>query len=314
MSYASDVKKELYNLELEPTLLKYQLSAIIVFKGELVLSNKKFNLVFNTTSLSLSRHLVSTFKSIYGISPNIVSKKQNKLDYKDVYQISIDDCDSILNDLRLLEHNYYYNLTDYVPSFTNQDQKVNYLRGAFIAHGSINNPNTNNYHLEIVCPSIVQVKVLQTILDDIDISSSMVERSKGYVLYVKRAENIGDFLRYVGATNMLFAYEDIRIKKDLNNYVNRITNCDVANEQKALATAQKQLDNIEIILNNIPLEEIDDRLLGVINLRNNNPDDSLNELSLKSEDEIGYYISKSGINHRFKEIEILADKILKGGK
>ena len=111
---------------------------------------------------------------------------------------------------------------------------------------------------------------------------------------------------------MLFSYEDLRIKKDLNNYVNRITNCDVANEQKALLTAQKQLENIEIILKNMKLEKIDERLLGVINLRNQNPDDTLSELSEKSEEEIGYYISKSGLSHRFKEIEKLAEQIKKG--
>lgn len=312
MSYASELKKELCTLEISQTS-KFELLAFIIFKGEIILRNQRFVINFNTTSLTLSRRIVNLFLKIYNINPTIIGKKQQKLDYKDIYQIVVEDCEQVIKDLDI-NNSFFFDVGGYKPHFESDDDKVDYLRGAFLSRGSINDPNTNHYHLEIVCPSINQKNVLSLILSDVGIKSSSVTRIKGVVLYIKKAESIGDFLRYVGASNMLFSYEDLRIKKDLNNYVNRMTNCDVANEQKALLTAQKQLENIEVILNNMKLEDIDERLLGVINLRNQNPDDTLSELSAKSEDEIGYYISKSGISHRFKEIEELASQIKKGKK
>ena len=314
MSYASELKKELCTIDIEKDYSKFELLSFIIFKSEISLSSRKFNIQFSTTSLTLSRRIINLFLTLYNINPAIISKKQDKLDYKDVYQIIVEDCEHIIRDLNMLETTSFFDLDNYKPPFHNEEEKLNYLRGAFLSRGSINDPNTNNYHLEIVCPNILQKDILKEILDEIDIKSSYVVRSKGVVLYIKKAECIGDFLRYVGATNMLFSYEDLRIKKDLNNYVNRITNCDVANEQKALLTAQKQLENIEIVLKRMRLEDIDERLLGVINLRNQNPDDTLSELSEKSEEEIGYYISKSGLSHRFKEIEKLAQELTKGNE
>lgn len=310
MSYASELKKELCTLDISE-ISKYELIAFIVFKSEILLRNRKLVINFNTTSLTLSRRIVNLFLSLYNVNPTIIGKKQEKLDYKDIYQIVVEDAEAILRDLGITTE-VIFDIYNYIPSFNDEEGKVAYLRGAFLSRGSINDPNTSNYHLEIVCPSQTQNNLLKEILSEIEIISRYVVRSKGIVLYLKKAEAIGDFLRLVGATNMLFSYEDLRIKKDLNNYVNRITNCDVANEQKALLTAQKQLENIEIILKNMKLEKIDERLLGVINLRNQNPDDTLSELSEKSEEEIGYYISKSGLSHRFKEIEKLAEQIKKG--
>lgn len=311
MSYSSELKKELCNLNIDASS-KYELLSLVLYKGEIVLRNRKVNIIFQTTSNTLSRRIVNLFTSLYNITPIIIVKKQNKLDYKDIFQIVIEDASDIIDDLGVSKTHTIFDITSFIPEFKDEEQKISFLRGAFLSRGSINDPNTNNYHLEIVCPTATQKDILCKILSEIEISSNYIVRSKGIVLYLKKAESIGDFLRYVGASNMLFSYEDLRIKKDLNNYVNRITNCDVANEQKALLTAQKQLENIEVLLNNMRLEDIDERLLGVINLRNQNPDDTLSELSLKSEEEIGYYISKSGISHRFKEIEMLADKIRKG--
>ena len=178
------------------------------------------------------------------------------------------------------------------------------IRGLFLVQGSVNNPETDNYHLEVILNNIEDVNYITNILQMVNIHPKMIERSKGYVLYLKKSEQIGDFLNYIGAVNNLFQFEDKRIKKDYNNYVNRIINCDIANEQKAMNSARIQLDNIKFLTENQGLVNLTQRLTDAILLRTTYPDYSLSELSSVSEEVIGKYIPKSGLSHCFKDIEI----------
>ncbi|HEY8396193.1 MAG TPA: DNA-binding protein WhiA, partial [Bacilli bacterium] len=98
---------------------------------------------------------------------------------------------------------------------------------------------------------------------------------------------------------------------DLNNYVNRIMNCDVANEQKAIASAAKQLENIKFLEKNYGLMNLTPRLLDAVVLRMTYPDDSLAELSANSEKTIHRYLSKSGLSHCFNDLEKLVEEIKK---
>jgi DNA-binding protein WhiA len=189
--------------------------------------------------------------------------------------------------------------------------KASLLRGAFLAKGSINSPLSNKYHLEIVTNTEKEAEFLKKILDEIRLEPKTIARPKGIVIYIKKAENIADFLKYVGASNSLFAFEDLRIKKDLNNYVNRIMNCDVANEQKAIATAAKQLNNIAYLEKNYGFINLTPRLMNAIILRTSFPDDSLSQLSDKSEETVGRFISKSGLSHCFRDIDELVQEIKK---
>jgi DNA-binding protein WhiA len=177
--------------------------------------------------------------------------------------------------------------------------------------GSINDPRKNNYHLELTLNNIEEVSQIQYILEEVGIISKTITREKGLVLYIKKAEHIGDFLGFIGATNSRFAFEDFRIKKDLSNYVNRIINCDVANEQKAMSSAKQQIADIEIIEKNMGFLNLSPRLMNAIILRTTYPEDSLAQLSEKSEEVVGKYISKSGLSHCFKDLNLMASKIKK---
>ena len=189
--------------------------------------------------------------------------------------------------------------------------KMSLLRASFLIKGSINDPKTNNYHLELVLNDEVEALQLQTILSQVGINGKIITRSKGIVLYLKKAEEIGDFLGYIGAMNARFIFEDLRIKKDLANYVNRIINCDVANEQKVLRSAKSQIDDIEKIEKTMGFLNLSPRLMNAIILRTTHPEDSLAQLSEKSEEEIGRYISKSGLSHCFRDLKELAESIKK---
>ena len=110
----------------------------------------------------------------------------------------------------------------------------------------------------------------------------------------------------MGVVNNLFDFENERIKRDLNNVVNRMINCDMANGDKMQKAAKRQLDAINFIEETKGFESLSIRLMEAVTLRINNPEGSLQDLSDESEEIIGRYISKSGLNHCFRDLESYA--------
>ena len=132
----------------------------------------------------------------------------------------------------------------------------------------------------------------------------MSQRRGTYVVYIKKAEQIGDALKVIGSTNCMFDFENERIKRDLNNVVNRIINCDMANSDKTQKAAMRQLEQIEYLEKHLGFEGLPVRLMEAVTLRTQNPDATLQELSDISEECIGRFISKSGLTHCFKDLEL----------
>lgn len=309
MSYASDVKKELTAVKSEPCCLRAELQQIIRLQSTLSINNRNFIITLTTTSLAISRRIITLFKTIYDVNIEMLKKERDYLDKKPLYYLVIREKGlDILRDLDLIDENYFIKTDFSNNKFTKDCCESSMLRAAFLVRGSINDPNTNNYHLEIITNKESEAVYLQMLLEKRNITSKIIERKKGFVLYIKKSENIADFLGYIGASNSLFAFEDLRIKKDLSNYVNRIINCDVANEQKAMASALKQIENIKWIEKNYGFMNLSPRLMDAVILRTTYPEDSLNQLSEKSEETIGRYISKSGLSHCFRDLEELVKK------
>lgn len=314
MSFSSEVKKELANIEADNCCIKAELYGIIKYKATLKLSQAGLGFEIITTSNVVARRIVQLFKKVYNSLIDIYTAKRTKLDYKTKYILNINNnCFDILKDLKIMNDDYSLNEQINYDILKKDCCKSALIRGLFLVQGSVNNPETDNYHLEVILNNIEDVNYITNILQMVNIHPKMIERSKGYVLYLKKSEQIGDFLNYIGAVNNLFQFEDKRIKKDYNNYVNRIINCDIANEQKAMNSARIQLENIKFLTENQGLVNLTQRLTDAILLRTTYPDYSLSELSSVSEEVIGKSITKSGLSHCFKDIEILCEEI-KGKK
>lgn len=310
MSFASDVKKELASVKVESCCLAAELHQIIRLRSTIILSNKDFKINLSTTSLAIARRIIYLIKSIYNVNVVMLKKERDSLDKKSLYYLIIDDKGlEILKDLDLMDDNYNLKGELSRKYLEKECCKASLVRASFLIKGSVNDPRTNNYHLEVTLNDEDDANIIQDILNDVGIASKTIQRNKGLVLYIKKAENIGDFLNFIGASNSRFAFEDFRIKKDLSNYVNRIINCDVANEQKAISSAKKQLEDIETIEKNMGFLNMSPRLMNAIILRTSNPDDSLSQLSDKSEELVGRYISKSGLSHCFRDLSSIAEDI-----
>ena len=184
-----------------------------------------------------------------------------------------------------------------------------YLRGLFLITGSVNDPKKSRYHLEFLFDNEEYAKFISKCLNEFYLNSKIIKRENKSMVYIKEAEKIGDFLRIINASNAVMYYEDIRIYRDHKNMTNRLNNMEQANVDKIINTALKQVDDINIILNNGGLGLLDEKEQIVAQYRLKYNEASLLELSEIISYETNNPISKSGVNHRMKKIQNLANRI-----
>ena len=306
MSFASDLKKDIVNYDFTDASLKAELYGILKLKSELTISLNKLNIMIKTTSLNLSRRIIYIIKKLYHIDIEILSKARMNLDKKNVYILLIkSEVEAMLKDLDIMDDNYHF--IEGISTIYD-DSYEDVIRGMYLANGSVNDPN-KLYHLEIACKEPLEAKYIIDKITPLGMDGKMIERRSKYVFYLKKGEQIGDFLKLLGASSVLFEFENARIKRDLNNVVNRVINCDIHNSTKTKLSCDKQLDDIKTIKKYMGFDNLSIRLMEAITLRVKNPDSSLQELSDLSEETVGRYISKSGISHCMKDLEIIADTL-----
>lgn len=182
--------------------------------------------------------------------------------------------------------------------------KQAYLRGAFLATGSVTNPE-KGYHFEIVCESEEHADILSGIMRDFGLEPKYIQRKKYFVVYIKDGSMIVDVLNIMGAHISLMNMENVRILKDMRNSVNRRVNCETANINKTVNAAIRQIEDIKYIEQTEGLKFLPESLRKVAELRLEEPETPLKELGEKLNPPIG----KSGINHRLRKISEIANEL-----
>ncbi len=309
MSFASDVKKELTMLKGEPCCQMAELSALLRCNGEIFISNEGLKIDYLTQNPTIAKRVVKLLKSVYNTKIELITKKVNRLNKRNTYIVrATKDVEYIISELELMKGLISINK---IPlSLVNTECcKRAYLRGVFISTGSVNNPRTSNYHLELLLKNEIHATDVLNLINTFGYNAKVIERHKGWMIYIKEAEKISDFLKLVEAYGSVLKFEDVRIYRDILNSVNRMNNCDIANQRKVLVSANKQIKDIELIEETIGLEHIPERLREAVILRVENPESSITELLDKAEEIIGKEISKSGLNHRFRKIREIANEI-----
>ena len=180
-----------------------------------------------------------------------------------------------------------------------------FIRGAFMAAGSISDPN-KSYHLEIKCNSNKKSEQLVNLLENYDSEGKMVARKGHYVVYIKEGEGIIDLLNVMEAHISLMEMENIRILKGMSNYYNRQVNCETANIKKTVATSVRQIDDINYIIKLKGLSYLPVKLQDIAIVRKEHPDASLQELGEMLDPPLG----KSGVNHRLRKICQMAEELM----
>lgn len=308
MTFSSRVKDEVSRLETSRTENIAELSAII--RNTVALSNKSIDITVENNAVA--RRIFKLIKDIYNITPQITVRKRYNFNKNLTYILSLkNEYKYILIDLSYYDEDYNkINIPkDYLIS--DEEDLRAYLRGLFIAVGSVNDPKTSRYHLELLVDNSSYANFINNILNDHLLNSRIIKREKHYMIYIKEAEKISDFLRIIKSYNAVLYFEDIRIYRDHKNMTNRLNNCEQANIDKVFQTSNEQIHDIEKLKEYDMLDFIDEKLKEVCKYRLKYPESSLKELSEIISLETGNVITKSGLNHRFRKIKEIASQIKK---
>ena len=249
---------------------------------------------------SVARWIFKLLKTNYNVLIKLTTRTMKRFKARNLYILEVKEkLDLIYKDID--------NIFNEISTSSDEEKKA-FLKGMFLACGSINDPKKNQYHLEFLVKEEEDAKLIDDLLNSLKIKSKVLKRDREYMVYVKSSENISDFIKYLGAFNALFYFEDIRIYKDHKNMVNRLNNCEQANVERTLKSSKVILDNIKYLEDNDLLMLLDDRSKEIIEYKKKYPDTSLGELAEIITMETNKSITKSGINHHFRKINALVKK------
>ncbi|NFS28667.1 DNA-binding protein WhiA [Clostridium botulinum] len=314
MSFSSKVKGEIcryVDMCKEDALA--EISAIMKVSGTIAFSGSGLSFKMTTENPASARLIFTLLKEHFNIHSKLMVKKSNSLKKNNIYMVVISE------DMGVRELLYETGILQDINGIMNLNYRINksmieteenrraYIRGAFIGGGSISNPE-RTYHLEFVTHSEEYAIDLKDIINTFGLNSKVIQRKSSHIIYIKEGEQIVDLLNIIGAHASLLELENIRIMKEMRNNVNRLVNCETANLSKTVNAAVRQVESIRLIQNKIGLQRLPQNLREVAELRLNYPDESLKELGQMLDPQVG----KSGINHRLRKIEKIAEELRTG--
>jgi DNA-binding protein WhiA len=290
-----------------------ELSAIMKVSGTLLLGGiRKFSFKIITENAPTARFLFKLLKNKFDMHSKILVKKSNSLKKNNVYEIIITEGENVRTLLKevgiLKEEEDVFSLDYSIPqNMVRTDLlKRAYIRGAFLGGGSISNPE-KTYHLEFVTHNEIYAGDLSHLVNEYGLNSKIIQRKNSFIVYIKEGEQIADLLSIIGAYSALLKLENIRIMKEMRNNVNRLVNCETANLSKTVNASVRQTESIKLIQKKIGLNRLPKNLREIAELRLNYPGESLKELGEMLEPKVG----KSGVNHRLRRIEKIAEELRK---
>lgn len=302
MTFTTRVKEEMSKLTYNRLEATCELSAFIRYNSQI----KKDTISITIENASVARRIYTLTKELFNINLKIIVRNQKRFRVKQIYILEIKEkVNTILETLNIYKDGKKILPEEYF--LETKEEKNSFIRGLFLASGSLNDPSTSGYHLEFTVLSKKEALFISGLLKDFYIVAKILKRNNHYMVYIKSAEMISDLLKIFGATNSLFYFEDIRIYRDHKNMVNRLNNCEIANAEKTIKTGLKQLETINYLEENDLIDLLDERIREVIEYRKKYPETSYNELAEIISLETGKQIGKSGINHYFIKMNKLRE-------
>lgn len=310
VTFTQTVKEEIVSeVSLSKERLEALLSAYIRINGVIAISNKTTNVILKTENAKVARFIYSSLKSLaipVDTALNFLKRNNRKTT---IYEVVIKDAEDVLDylSIRYLEGKISKEIV------YNDETISGYLAGAFLASGSVNSPSSSNYHLEITMVSENYAKWLSKLFlkyKKIEMSPKVTSRRDKYLIYFKKSDQISNFLIMIGAANSCMEFENQRAYRDYTNNTNRLINLDMANMSKTTEVAKKQIKEIKYI----------DDVLGIHNFHNpkkellcyfrlDNESLSMSEIADKLSEEMGIIITKSNVNHMFRDLHVLYLKL-----
>ena len=303
MSFTVKVKEELLGLG---TKSKSELAAIMKMSGSLGIASQGLTLSITTENAKIARHIYELLLSFYQVKSDIRHHQKTNLRKNRVYTVFLDEkVEDILSDLHLADA--FFGIQEGIDHLILSDDEASraYLRGAFLSNGSMRDPESGKYQLEIVSVYLDHAQGLASLMQRFLLDAKTIERKKGAVTYLQRAEDIMDFLIVVGAMEAMAEFEAVKILRETRNDLNRANNAETANIARTVTASMKTINNIVKIMETSGLESLPIDLQEVAHLRVNHPDYSIQQLA----DSLSKPLTKSGVNHRLRKINKIADDL-----
>ena len=303
MSFTVKVKEELLGLD---TKSKSELAAIMKMSGSLGIASQGLTLSITTENAKIARHIYELLLSFYQVKSDIRHHQKTNLRKNRVYTVFLDEkVEDILSDLHLADA--FFGIQEGIDPLILSDDEASraYLRGAFLSNGSMRDPESGKYQLEVVSVYLDHAQGLASLMQRFLLDAKTIERKKGAVTYLQRAEDIMDFLIVVGAMEAMAEFEAVKILRETRNDINRANNAETANIARTVTASMKTINNIVKIMETSGLESLPIDLQEVAHLRVNHPDYSIQQLA----DSLSKPLTKSGVNHRLRKINKIADDL-----
>lgn len=311
MSFSTEVKNNLARIIPETKEQQIsELSGIIRMGGKIrFVGGGLLSFVITIENPAVSRKIVRIVKTCFALNMRISVNKNENLK-KRLYTMEVIDRkrgNDILLKTGLIEKDgEYFRLTSSIPPFVLRSEMNSkaYIRGAFIGGGSATDPG-KSYHIEFVTGDDEFSGNFKQLLQSLQLRANVTRRKNNNVIYIKDSNDISDLLTLMGDYENTFLIENVKAKKEVRNKVNRMVNCETANLYKVVKSSVQHVESIDYIKNTVGLKALPDELRIVAEARLENRYSSLKELA----DMLGGSLGRSGVNHRLKKIQALADKL-----
>lgn len=303
MSFTIKVKEELLGLGRQD---KTELSAIIKMSGSLGIASQGLTLSVTTENAKIARHIYELLAAFYHVKSDIRHHQKTNLRKNRVYTVFLNESvEQILADLHLADS--FFGIEAGIDQAILSDDEASraYLRGAFLSSGSMRDPESGKYQLEILSVYSDHAEDLAALMRKFLLDAKTIERKKGSVTYLQRAEDIMDFLIVIGAMKAMTEFESLKLVREARNDLNRTNNVETANIARTVTASMKTIHNISKIIDTIGLEGLPVDLQEVAYLRVNHPDYSIQQLA----DSLSKPLTKSGVNHRLRKINKIANEL-----
>ncbi len=313
MSFSAQTKNELARVADARICCKTaELAALFRMDGSIQISGSGLYINIPNENAAVARKIFSLIREVFGVLPEVLVQRKNKLRKNNIYLVRVPPREmtrDILINLGLMDEGGRL-LEKVNKDFLKRECcRRAYMRGTFLGGGSVNSPG-GNYHLEVITNNEKHARDIRRLFRRFKLDAKINTRKNWYVIYLKESEQIVTCLSVMGAHGAMLDFENKRILKDMKNQVNRLVNCETANLNKTVNAAVHQLESIRRIKDAIGLDKLPPPLRQVAEVRINHPDASLRELGEMLDPKVG----KSGVSHRLRKIEELAQRIAVSGK
>lgn len=308
MSFSADVKEELsqqYGHKMH--CLIAEAGAIFAACGQIEAEDGSYTLIMQTENQTVARKYYSLLKRALGIIPEAELEKKTGQKRRGTYVLTVsgEPGRKVLEAFFVLDKKGQIGYSGGVCNTAIYQRpccKRAFLRGAFLASGSISNPE-KAYHYELVCQTRERAEQLRELMIEFDIDAGMVKRKKNFVLYVKEGSQLVDLLNVMEAHGALMELENVRIIREISGSVNRVVNCETANINKTVSAAVQQINDIILLRDKVGFDHLPEGLAEIAQARLAKPEASLKELG----DSLDPPVGKSGVNHRLRKIKEIAN-------